>query len=98
MFFLAIAPRCEAASLRVEHEPVGTEERPLLGRAVARCLLHHLMVHPAPSYTRRNAACLAVKLRSALAREVAYSQRSCNHASESDPDATVVIPGMSAHP
>jgi hypothetical protein len=28
----------------------------LLERAVARCLLHHVMVHSARSYTRRNTA------------------------------------------
>jgi hypothetical protein len=98
MFFLAIAPRFEAASLRVEHEPVGTEERPLLGPAVARCLIHHVMVHSARSYTRRNTSFSALKLRSAPARDVAYSQRSCSHESERDPDATVVIPGISSPP
>ena len=45
MFFLAIAPRFESASIRVEHEPVGTEERPLTEPAFARCPLHHVMVH-----------------------------------------------------
>ena len=44
MFFLAIAPRFKATSLRVEHEPVGSEERPSTEPAVARCLLRHVMV------------------------------------------------------
>jgi hypothetical protein len=97
-FFLAIAPRFEAASLRVEHELGGTEERPLFGPAVARCLLHHVVIHYARSYTRRNAAFSASKLPSELAREVAYSQRPSSHASERDPEATVVIVGMSSPP
>jgi hypothetical protein len=41
MFLLAIAPRLESRSIRVEHESVGTEERPSTEPAVARCLLHH---------------------------------------------------------
>ena len=41
-------------SARVEHEPVGTQERPPNEPAVARCLLHHVMFHSARSYTRRN--------------------------------------------
>ena len=90
--------RFESASIRVEHEPGGTEERPLTGPAVARCLLHHAMVHSARSYTRRNAAFSALRLPSALAREVAYSQRSCSHASERDPEATVVILGRFSPP
>jgi len=98
MFFLAIAPRFEAASIRVEHEPVGTEERPSTEPAVARCLLHHAMVHSARSCTRRNTAFSALKLPSDPARDVAYSQRSCSHASERDPDATVVILGRSSPP
>src|SRR5712691_9730112 len=98
MFFLAIAPRFESASIRVEHEPVGTKERPSTEPAVARCLLHHAMVHSARSYTRRNAAFSALQLPSASAREVAYSYRSCSHASERDPDAKVVLPGRSSSP
>ena len=47
MFFLAIAPRFESTSIRVEHEPAGTGERPSTEPAVARCLLHHVMVHSA---------------------------------------------------
>lgn len=82
MSFLAIAPRFDSASIRVEHEPVGTEERPWTGPAVARCLLQHAMVHSARSYTRRNAAFSGLKLPSDPAREVTYSQRSCSHASE----------------
>jgi len=45
MFFLAIAPRFESTSIRVEHESVGTEEWSSTEPAVARCLLHHAMVH-----------------------------------------------------
>ena len=56
MFFLAIAPRFESTSIRVEHESVGTEERPWTEPAAARCLLQHAMVHSARSCTRRNAA------------------------------------------
>ncbi len=41
MLFLAIAPRFEATSIRVQREDVGTKERPLTGPAVARCLLDH---------------------------------------------------------
>lgn len=47
MFLLAIAPRFESTSIRVEHVPVGAEERPSTEPAVARCLLHHVMVHSA---------------------------------------------------
>jgi len=47
MFFLAIAPRFEATSIRVEHETVDTGERPSNEPAVARCLLHNVMVHSA---------------------------------------------------
>src|SRR4051812_25750400 len=75
MFFLAIALRFESTSIRVEHEPVGTGERPLTGPAVARCLLQHAMVHSARSYTRRNASFSALKLPSDPAPEVAYSQQ-----------------------
>src|SRR5438309_6729065 len=70
MFFLAIAPRFEAASIRVEHEPIGTEERPSTEPAVARCLLHHAMVHSARSCTRRNTSFSALKLPSDPARDV----------------------------
>ena len=38
-------PLLPAASIRFEHEPVGAEERPSTEPAVARCLLHHAMVH-----------------------------------------------------
>jgi hypothetical protein len=74
---LAIAPRFGSTSIRVEHEPVGAEERPSTEPAVTRCLLHHAMVHSARSYTRRNAAFSALKLPSDPAPEVANSQRSC---------------------
>jgi len=55
MFFLAIAPRFKATSIRVKREHVGTTEWPLTEPAAARCLLDHAMVHPVPSKTRRNA-------------------------------------------
>jgi hypothetical protein len=77
MFFRAIAPRFESTSIRVEHESVGTEERPSTEPAVARCLLHLVMVHFARSYKRRNASFSALKLPSDPAPEVAYSQRTC---------------------
>jgi hypothetical protein len=77
MFFLAIALRFESTLIRVEHEPVGTEERPSTEPAVARCLLEYAMVHSARSYTRRNAAFSALKLPSDPAPEVANSWRSC---------------------
>jgi hypothetical protein len=38
MFFRAIAPRFEAASIRRERERVGTKERPVTEPAVARCV------------------------------------------------------------
>jgi hypothetical protein len=98
MFFLAIAPRFESTSIRVEHEPASTGERPSTEPAVARCLLHHVMVHSARSYTRRNASFSALKLPSAPAPDVAYSQRSCGRGSERNPDATVLVPGMSSPP
>src|SRR5438309_6973873 len=69
MFYLAIAPRFESASIRVEHEPVDTEERPSTEPAVARCLLHHAMVHSARSCTRRNTSFSALKLPSDPARD-----------------------------
>jgi hypothetical protein len=47
MVFLAIAPRFGSTSIRAEHEPAGTEERPSTEPAVARCLLHRVMVHSA---------------------------------------------------
>jgi hypothetical protein len=59
-------------SARVEHEPVGTQERPANEPAVARCLLHHVMVHSARSYIGRNTSFPALKLPSDLAREVAF--------------------------
>jgi hypothetical protein len=70
MFFLAAVPRF-ATSIRVEHDPVGTEERPAAEPAIARCLLHHVMVHSARSYRRRNASFSALKLPSDPAPEVA---------------------------
>jgi hypothetical protein len=39
MFFLAVAPRFEAASIRLERERVGTKEWPVTEPAVARCVL-----------------------------------------------------------
>jgi hypothetical protein len=66
-----------STSIRVEHEPVGTEERPSTEPAAARCLLHHAMVHSARSYTRRNASFSALKPPSDPAPEVVNSQRSC---------------------
>jgi hypothetical protein len=39
MFFLALAPRLEAASIRLEYERVGTKEWPVAEPAVARCVL-----------------------------------------------------------
>ena len=38
-------PLLPAPSVRVEHEPVGAEERPSTGPAIARCLLRNAMVH-----------------------------------------------------
>jgi hypothetical protein len=38
-------PLLPAPSVRVEHEPVGAEERPSTGPAIARCLLRYAMVH-----------------------------------------------------
>jgi hypothetical protein len=91
--FLAIAPCGDSASLRVAHEPVGTEVRPVTGAAVARCLLHDVMVHSVgSSYTRRYAACSASKLPSVTAREVTHARRFCSHVSVRDRDATVVVP------
>jgi hypothetical protein len=98
MFFSAVAPRCDSASLRVAHDPVGTEVRPVTGAAVARCLLHDVMVHSVRSDTRRNAACSASKLPAVTAREVEHAMRLCSHASETDPDVTVVAPGISSTP
>ena len=98
MFFLAIAPRFESASIRVEHEPVGTGERPSTEPAVARCLLYHVMVHSARSYTRRNASFSALKLPSDPAPEVAYSQQVLQATQARDPDAKFVIPGRSSSP
>jgi len=49
MFVLAIAPRLEATSIRLERDPVGTRERPWAEPAVARCLLDESVVHPVPS-------------------------------------------------
>jgi hypothetical protein len=60
-------------SARVEHEPVGTQERPANEPAVARCLLHYVMVHFARSYKGRNTSFPALKLPSDPAREIAYS-------------------------
>ncbi len=63
MFFLAIAPRFESASIRVEHESVGTEERPATEPAVARCLLHRAMVHSARSCKEK---CIIFSLETAI--------------------------------
>jgi hypothetical protein len=53
MFIVAVAPRFEAASIRVERELVGTEEGPLNEPAVARCLLDHAVVHFARPYKEK---------------------------------------------
>ena len=58
---------------RVEHEPLGTQERPANEPAVARRLLHYVMVHSARSYIGRNTSFPALKLPSDLARDIAYS-------------------------
>jgi hypothetical protein len=58
-----------------------------MGAAVARCLRHDVMVHSVHSYTRRDAACSAMKPSSALVREVVCSQWSYGRASGRDPDA-----------
>jgi hypothetical protein len=97
MFLLVIA-RFESTSIRVEHESVGTEERPSKEPAVARCL------HP----PRDGSLCAilhkekriftALKLPSDPAPEVANSQRSGGQASERDPDEKFVIPGRSSSP
>ena len=95
---LGQAPGGASTATHVVHESGGTEERPIRGPAMARCLLQHVMVHRARSDIRRKTSFSAFNWPAASARDCTAVQRSCSHASERGPEAIVVLRGMSSPP
>jgi len=63
MFILAIAPRFEAASIRLEHEHVGTKEWPVTEPAVARCVLNRRC---SPGTIRNKENCMISRLETTM--------------------------------